>query len=32
MEEGWGIMNRAKAGDEEGEMIFTGGRGETVTM
>lgn len=29
-EEGWGIMNRAKEGDKEGEVTFTGGRGETV--
>jgi len=26
-EEGWGIMNGAKEGNEEGEMTFTGGRG-----
>jgi len=29
-EEGWGIMNGAKEGDREGEVTFTGGRGETV--
>lgn len=29
-EEGWGIMNEAKEGDGEGEMTFTGGRGETM--
>ncbi|EZA50989.1 hypothetical protein X777_10537 [Ooceraea biroi] len=29
-EEGWGIMNGAKEGDEEGEMTFMGGRGEMV--
>jgi len=26
-EEGWGIINGAKEGDEEREMTFTGGRG-----
>lgn len=29
-EEGWGIINGMKEGDEEGEVIFTGRRGETV--
>lgn len=29
-EEGWGIMNGAKEEDKEGEVTFTGGRGETV--
>ena len=29
-EEGWGILNGIKAGDEEGEFTYTGGRGESV--
>lgn len=29
-EEGWGIINGVKEGDREGEVTFTGGRGETV--
>lgn len=32
-EEGWGIMNGTKEGDEKGELTFTGGRGgQSLTM
>lgn len=29
-EEGWGIMNGVKEGDEDGEITFAEGRGKTV--
>ncbi|KYM97841.1 hypothetical protein ALC62_11466 [Cyphomyrmex costatus] len=31
-EEGWGIMNGRKQGNEKGEWIYSGGRGESVVI